>query len=59
MSDQFGTPVKIPGPEPIPADKLPSPRLGERLTEAARRDVELIEENLRHAETRIGSFRLR
>ncbi|MCP3414235.1 hypothetical protein NLM16_08995 [Bradyrhizobium brasilense] len=59
MPDQFGTPVKIPGPDPIPADKLPSPRLGETLTDAARRDVEQIQENLRHAERRIGSFLLR
>ncbi|MFC7700426.1 hypothetical protein ACFQX9_27470 [Bradyrhizobium sp. GCM10028915] len=31
MADDFGTPVTIPGPAPIPADKLPNPRLGERL----------------------------
>jgi len=54
MADDFGTPVKIPGPAPIPADQLPNPRLGERLSPEARSSLEQIEDNFRHAEWRIG-----
>lgn len=54
MADDFGTPVKIPGPPPIPKEDVPNPRLGERLSEDARTNLKQIEENFRHIDWRIG-----